>query len=342
MKIIQIGSGGWGKSWLKIIHETEGCELVGLVSQGGANLQEAKSSWSIEDNRCFTNLDEALDREADLVVVSVPHHLHIEYAKRAMGAGKNVLIEKPLSDEFAQAKQFAQYAEGRTERAWVSQNFRNRSALWNMRASLTEQGAGNPLWVHVQFRQGDNTKVPRPWRREGWRRDQWSFLMNEIIIHHFDMLRFLLDDEPQTVQAQGWNPPWCLSSGPEVLSAQIEFRNGVHVDYSGTTEGLGMQTGWQGHWFVQTDRASLRWEGDELSMDPARDENPKIVEAADFPGFDRNGILTALSKGVKGAPCAVPTVSDNLLSFAFAHAAELSVREHRAVTISEIVDWESS
>lgn len=337
LRIVQIGSGGWGSSWLKFIHETEGCELVGLVSRGGANLEQAQKTWQLKDSRCFTELDKGLAVDADLVIVAVPHHLHIDMAERVVRAGKNVLIEKPMSDSFERAKGFATFMEGREERAWVSQNFRFRPELWKIKASFGDNGAGNPLWIDIRFRMGANTKVLPAWRQKGWRQTQWSFLMKEITTHHFDMLRFLLGVEPVTVVCRGWNPPWGLSEGPEVLYAWFEFDGGIQVDYMGATEGLGQSTGWQAYWFVQTDQGSILWEGDTLEMQASKDDQPMLVEPAGFPGFDREGVLCELMKAMQGQACAVPTVADNVKSMALIYAAELSVREGREVRVAELL-----
>ena len=98
MKIIQVGSSGWAAGWLEYIHNDPDCELAALVSRGGPNLEAAKEKWGIPDEVCCTDYDEALKREADLVIVALPHKFHIPYAKKAVEAGKNVLIEKPLTD----------------------------------------------------------------------------------------------------------------------------------------------------------------------------------------------------------------------------------------------------
>lgn len=291
MRIVQIGTGGWGRSWLKLIHETTGCELAGLVSRGGENLVHAKNEWGLTDEICFTDIDRALEIESDLVLITVPHHLHLEYAEKAARAGRNVLIEKPLSDDFAAAGRFVVLAEALGARAWVSQNFRNRLQLWKMRASLSPAGAGNPLWITIDFRQGENSRRPQSWRTEG----------------------------------------------PEVVTCEIEFANGARASYHGATEGIGMQTGWQAHWFVQTDQGSIQWVGNDLSLTASREDRPRMIEATDFPEFDREGVLLEIAKGIQGLPCNVPTVSDNLRSFAMVKAAEMSLREGRPVAMEELL-----
>ena len=117
------------------------------VGSGGPNLDAAKEKWGIPDEVCCTDYDEALKREADLVIVALPHKFHIPYAKKAVEAGKNVLIEKPLTDNIQEAEEFLEFMKGRNERAFVSQNYRFRPQLWQMKASFGDDGIGRPAWA---------------------------------------------------------------------------------------------------------------------------------------------------------------------------------------------------
>ena len=161
--------------------------------------------------------------------------------------------------------------------------------------------------------------------------------MKELVIHHFDMLRFLLEREAVRVHATGWRFPWSCSAGPEILSAQIEFEKGLQVTYVGTADGLGMQTGYEAHWFIQTDKGSMRWEGKEILLDAGKEDHPRLLSALDFPGFDREGVLDEVIKGVQGLPCHVPTVTDNIRSMAIVEATARSVLERREVWIDELL-----
>lgn len=78
------------------------------------------------------------------MIVALPHKFHIPYAKKAVEAGKNVLIEKPLTDNIQEAEEFLEFMKGRNERAFVSQNYRFRPQLWQMKASFGDDGIADP------------------------------------------------------------------------------------------------------------------------------------------------------------------------------------------------------
>ena len=230
MKIIQVGSSGWAAGWLEYIHNDPDAELAAIVSRGGPKFEQTKEKWQIPDEICYTDYDEALKCEAELVIVAMPHKYHIPYAKKAVLAGKNVLIEKPLTDDLNEAKEFLRFMEGRKEKAFVSQNYRFRPQLWQMKASFGEDNIGQPAWANVTFRHGltnEKNSEKTAWQRKDWRLEQTSLLLLEVAIHHFDMLRFVSGSNVKNVYARGWNPAWSDLNGVGSAFVLLEFENGT-------------------------------------------------------------------------------------------------------------------
>lgn len=61
-----------------------------------------------------SDLDEILnDPQVKLVIVCTHADSHFEYAKRALEAGKNVLVEKPFTPTLAQAKELFELARSK-------------------------------------------------------------------------------------------------------------------------------------------------------------------------------------------------------------------------------------
>jgi hypothetical protein len=65
-----------------------------------------KTDWArIEGVHYTDNLDELLnDPEIDVVVITLPHHLHYDYIKKVLNAGKNCVCEKPFTETKEQAE----------------------------------------------------------------------------------------------------------------------------------------------------------------------------------------------------------------------------------------------
>lgn len=336
MKVIQIGSGGWGKGWLEFIDKAEDVELVALINHRPGSLEEAAKKFAIPQERCFTDSAEGLGTDADLAIITIPHKWHLEYARKALEAGKNVLIEKPLSDSYEKVEEFLRYiTEHRfTQKVWVSQNYRFREYFWAIKERIGKPEFGRISWMNVLFRMDSNTAGA--WIREGWRKAHWSTLVEEITIHHFDVMRMLSGSEARSVACRAYNSSWFDKPGAECISAFIEFENGAVADYAGTLDAVGYITDWQGEWLVQTDKGSFRLQGERCVFETADHTVSETALEGFFPGYDRAGVLKEIGKALAGGPCQVPTIQDNVMSYALVWAAQVSAREGRKVNLDEL------
>ncbi|MCX7016574.1 MAG: Gfo/Idh/MocA family oxidoreductase [Candidatus Sumerlaeota bacterium] len=335
--IILVGAGNWGRSWLPFIQESQGWELAALVSRGGENLKMAREKFSIPAEKCVATLDDALKGPAEVVLITAPHQYHVPMAVEAMRAGRHALIEKPLSDDFDAARQLVEFAERSAQKAWVVQNFRFRPGLWRLHRSIAAGTLGRLQSIRLLFRIGSKKKAGAP--PQEWRRAQWSFLLNEIIIHHFDMARFVAGQDAEWVWCHGWKPSWITTDGPEAASATVGFRGGAVLEFSGRCKALcGPATKFDGQWIVETDRGAASYNGDTVEWDGADGESAELLDDAGFPGFDRGGVLNDLTAALDGRPtAALPTARDNLRSFAMVCAAIRSVKERRRVELAEFL-----
>ena len=79
-------------------HARGRCRLTALVSGTPAKLAPLAKRYKAESTWSYDDYDAALASDAfDAVYLSLPNHLHREYAVRAAEAGKHVLCEKPMA-----------------------------------------------------------------------------------------------------------------------------------------------------------------------------------------------------------------------------------------------------
>ena len=217
IRVIQVGYGYWGESWVQYLRDDPNFELAALVVRTEETLQKARVKWKLPNSICFTDYDEALKLDADLVIIVMPHYAHIEFARKAVEAGKNVLIEKPLCDDMDEAKEFAKWMRGRSERVFVSHNYRYREELWCVRSGIESGELGQLEFVELDYRAGMTTDPNEHiWNIQGWRGRQVCMQVYEVCIHHFDMFRFLTRSNAKSVYALGWNPEWAVTRGAGV------------------------------------------------------------------------------------------------------------------------------
>lgn len=59
----------------------------------------------------YTDYEELLKGPTDTVYIALPNHLHYAYAKKALKAGKNVILEKPFTLTYDSARELFEIAE---------------------------------------------------------------------------------------------------------------------------------------------------------------------------------------------------------------------------------------
>ena len=78
------------------IHMAKGTELTAVASR---DVRKITAFQNFAPNcRAISSYEELInDPEIDVIYIPLPHHLHKEWAIRAMNAGKHVLAEKPIA-----------------------------------------------------------------------------------------------------------------------------------------------------------------------------------------------------------------------------------------------------
>ncbi len=101
----------------------------------------------------FTSrLDEVLyDPQVKLVVVCTHADSHFEYAKRALEAGKNVLVEKPFTPTLAEAKELFKLARAKGLTISPYQNRRFDSCFLTMKKAVESGKLGKIVEVESHF-----------------------------------------------------------------------------------------------------------------------------------------------------------------------------------------------
>jgi 1,5-anhydro-D-fructose reductase (1,5-anhydro-D-mannitol-forming) len=146
-----------------------------------------------------TSLKELVEsRDVDAVYISTTNELHRDQLFAAAAAGKHVLCEKPLALTLSDAR--AMVAECRKHGVVMGTNHHLRNAATHraMRQAIKQGRIGKPLFARVFH------SVYLPAHLQGWRLDRpdaGGGVILDITVHDADTLRFVLDDEPQSIAA---------------------------------------------------------------------------------------------------------------------------------------------
>lgn len=107
MKIVQIGTGGWGKNHTRILSE-----LGVLVAVCDADSQKSKEYGEKYSVNHYESLDELLNTEEfDGAFVVTPTSTHTAIAKKLLEAKKHVFVEKPMTYKSEDGQSLVKLAE---------------------------------------------------------------------------------------------------------------------------------------------------------------------------------------------------------------------------------------
>ena len=219
-----IGAGYWGR---KFIGEYLAAEQKGKlallkvcdpsIAALGA-LLITKGTAKVPRERLTQNLIDVLDDpEISAVHIATPNHTHFEVAKKALEAGKNVLIEKPMTIKPSESYELVDLARANCLTIQVGHIYRFNSVVRLAREILEREELGKLFYVRVQWT------------------DQAFYPDRDIIFdlgpHPIDILNQLLGTWPQ--QSSGMTRGYRGDRG-EVAYIISEFPNDVfaHIELS--------------------------------------------------------------------------------------------------------------
>jgi UDP-N-acetylglucosamine 3-dehydrogenase len=95
-----IGVGAMGQHHVRIYHEMENVELVGISDVSESRVRELSEQYNTKG---FTDYKELLAQGLDAVSIVVPTTLHMEVGLDVVASGANLLVEKPIADTLENA-----------------------------------------------------------------------------------------------------------------------------------------------------------------------------------------------------------------------------------------------
>lgn len=338
IRLIHVGLGNWGQNWESAVLSTvtDIIDVVAFVDAHDATLETAQKALGLPSKLCYSDLDKAIAAtDSDAVLATVPVTAHVPVAETALAAGKHVLIEKPFAPAIAEAKRVVDAAAESGCIAMVSQNYRFYPAVRTAMQLVAEEALGKVGNVNLDFRRFAQPRANSPYTKIE------HPLLEDMAIHHFDLMRALLRQEPRTIVCDAWNPPWSPFAGPAAGAASITFDGGAHVSYRGNWVSPGPTTAWAGEWRVECERGEIVWtsRADNRSLEAERVAIRPIggaeqeVELTKPRHWGRAGVLESFAEAITSGTLPETSVADNIHSLALTLAAVESAAQKNAVQL---------
>ena len=167
------------------------------------------------------DLDEALGRPGlEAVLITSPSQVHFEQASAALEAGKDVLLEIPMTIGLAQAEELCDHAERAGKTLMICHTQRFWAASLEVKQRI-DAGRLNPRHYHVEWHFFRRKNVNWKGRERSW--------TDNLLWHHgghvIDHAMWLFGETPS--EARAWFGPSENPLGiPLDLSAQMRFPSG--------------------------------------------------------------------------------------------------------------------
>jgi UDP-2-acetamido-3-amino-2,3-dideoxy-glucuronate N-acetyltransferase len=206
-----VGHGYWGKNLARNFFELGA--LRTLCDENTAALEAVRARYP-GVNFCGSYDDVLGDPEIAGVVLATPAVRHYEMAKRAMLAGKDVFVEKPLALDVKEGAELVRIAADHKRILMVGHILQYHPAVRELKRLVANGDLGR-----VEYIYSNRLNIGKIRAEENI---LWSFAPHDISV-----LLGLLGEEPQTVSCEGGS--YLNSDVPDVTLSQFGFANGVRA-----------------------------------------------------------------------------------------------------------------
>ena len=184
----------------------------------------------------YTDYKQMIEEHPDIELASIatPSGIHAEIALYCIDHGINVIIEKPMAMNIADADEIIRRSEEKGVVVSACHQNRFNVAVQKMRKALEEGRFGTISHgsIHVRWNRNKAYYDQAPWR--GTWQDDGGCLMNQCI-HGIDLLRWMMGGEVESVYGVTRQQFHHYLEAEDVGMAVVTFKNGAVATIEGTT-----------------------------------------------------------------------------------------------------------
>lgn len=329
IRIALVGVGQWGQLWIENLKADPNFEIVALIDTDNERVKLACSKFNLSENISFTDLRKCIRETApDAALIVVPPKLHFPTVMTCIENKIHLISEKPLANSMEEAIKIKQASEEQEILFMVSQDYRWQPPIQAMHNAITKGLIGKP--GYAIYRHFQDLRIG------GWREQMDHVILEDMAIHHFDILRYITGLNCQEIYATSINPSWSWYTGGATANVILKFQDDFFVNYFATWVTTGEVDSWPGEIRIEGEYGSLSLtaRGDVKLKTQGKQKKIKPPEMA------KTGRAYALSQFLNGVNNKIKPdteIGDNIKSFAMVQAAIKSVQENQPVQIDGLL-----
>jgi len=202
-----------------------GWTMVDNVDLYTCDVDEAAAKWLADTYGAkgfYTDFDAVLgEKKIDVVDLCVPHHLHEGMVSSAAAAGKNILLEKPIARDLAEAGRLSKAASDAGVRLMIAECWEYYRPMMAARTRLEQKAIGDIFLATVH----DSFFFQPP----GWRAKKGEMGGGALLdrgIHLIHVLRSMLG-EVKNIHARTSDKAVAAMQGEDTALLSMEFESGA-------------------------------------------------------------------------------------------------------------------
>ncbi|MEQ8786618.1 MAG: Gfo/Idh/MocA family oxidoreductase [Pirellulaceae bacterium] len=272
--------GGGQGAFIGRVHATAAvldnrAELVaGALSSDPEKAKASAPDYDIKSDRAYGSIDELIDKESalpadqrvDFISVATPNHTHFPIAKAAVEAGFNVMCDKPMTFDLAQAEALGKLVDESGVVFGVTHNYTGYPLVRQAREMILAGELGEIQairacyiqgWLRARLEQDEH-------KQAAWRTDPTKSgaagCFGDIATHAYNLARYMTGELPESISChlKTFAPGRQLD---DYGTAVIRFENGA----LGTVTASQISHGRENDLFIEIDgtKGALQWRQEE-------------------------------------------------------------------------------
>jgi predicted dehydrogenase len=248
--------------------------VAGALSSDAARAKASAPDYDIPESRAYGSYTELIEKEKalpadqriDFITVATPNHTHFPIAKAAVEAGINVMCDKPMTFDLAQAEELAKLVQSKGVVFGVTHNYTGYPLVRQAREMILAGEFGEIQAIRSNYIQGWlRTRLETDDQKQAaWRTDPSksgaSGCFGDIGTHAYNLARYMTGLLPAEVSCHFKT----FEAGRKLDDyghAVIRFQNGG----LGTVTASQISHGRENDLFIEVDgtKGALAWRQEE-------------------------------------------------------------------------------
>jgi len=251
-----IGSGSIGSRHAYNLKKL-GIKNISIFDKNNSVSKKISESLKINHHPTF---DSALSSNPDLCLVCTYPSTHIEIAKQCLKKNAHIFIEKPISSNIVNVNSLLTKAKQKKLKIGIGYNLRFDPGLLNIRKKIQLNSLGKIHTISVQW--GNHIKNWQPgtdFHEHYILKEGGGIILDDS--HEYDYLRWILDDEVDSVYCQTNKTSSFKTKSESSASIILRFKKGtitnLLLDY--------VRPNYERNCHIIGEKGSIKWENHSLT-----------------------------------------------------------------------------